>query len=594
MQRMKMKLSIAGGIMAAFTTILAVSSMAAGQEVEKKEAVGGLAFVDEVQVTVVNIAVFVRDRQDRPVTGLKKEDFRLVQDGLARPLTHFAAYTEDVITRIMGEREALAASPTPPIGDGRAAEAASRQGDIAADLVQPVYIVLYVDNENIRPFDRNRVLAQVRRFVREVMQPHVQVMVVSVQRSAKIVQPFTNDPRAVQDALRSMTQLYGARVDHDRQRGRIIHDLHAVMSDTSSGGLRNDQVAARDLEDKIRVYAEEIAMELGYSINSLREVLTTLAGLPGRKVLVHVSSGLPAVPARDLINWYGDLYQNTSTLPMLSRFNRRHLFETVASTANAQGVTFYTIDASGLAGDAAASAEYSRPVDPMTSSIHVINLQEPLLYLAERTGGRAIVDSNDVSSLLEEMREDLFTYYSLGYTLSSSGADIVHRIEVELPGHPEYKLVYRRTLVEKSLETQVQDRVVSGLMLALDDNPMALEVTAGEQKPASSDRWILPIEVALPIESIALLPEAGEYVGRVVLFVANRDTKGRQSDVQRRQFEIRMPPEDYERRRGERYVAAFDLLLNAGEHRVVVGVLDSITRQTSFQTLTRSVPGSTK
>ncbi len=593
MQRMKMKLRMAGGITAAITAILAFSLTAAGQEVDREQVAGGLAFVDEVQVTVVNIAVFVRDRQDRPVTGLTKEDFRLVQDGRARPLTHFAAYTEEVITRIMGEREALAASPTPPIGDGRAAESASRQGDIAADLVQPVYIVLYVDNENIRPFDRNRVLAQVRRFVREVMQPHVQVMVVSVQRSVKIVQPFTNDPRAVQDALRSMTRLYGARVDHDRQRGRIIHDMQAVMSDASSGGLRNDQVAARDLEDKIRVYAEEIAMELGYAINSLREVLTTLAGLPGRKVLVHVSSGLPAVPARDLINWYGDLYQNRSTLPMLSRFNRRHLFEAVASTANAQGVTFYTIDASGLAGDAAASAEYSRPVDPMTSSIHVINLQEPLLYLAERTGGRAIVDSNDVSSLLEEMREDLFTYYSLGYTLSSSGTDTVHRIEVELPGHPEYSLVYRRTLVEKSLETQVQDRVVSGLMLALDDNPMALEVTAGEQKPASSDRWILPIEVSLPIESIALLPEAGEYVGRVVLFVANRDTEGKQSDVQRRRFEIRMPPQDYETRSGERYVAAFDLLLNAGKHRVVVGVLDPITRQTSFQTLTRSVPRST-
>jgi hypothetical protein len=130
-------------------------------------------------------------------------------------------------------------------------------------------------------------------------------------------------------------------------------------------------------------------------------------------------------------------------------------------------------------------------------------------------------------------------------------------------------------------------------MLNLENNPMAIEVTAGEQKPASSDRWILPIEVSLPIESIALLPEAGEYVGRVVLFVANRDTKGKQSDVQRRQFEIRMPPQDYETRRGEKYVAAFDLLLNAGEHRVVVGVLDPVTRQTSFQTLTRSVPGAT-
>jgi len=196
------------------------------------------------------------------------------------------------------------------------------------------------------------------------------------------------------------------------------------------------------------------------------------------------------VPARDLFNWYGDIYQNTSTLPMLARFNRRYVYQSVAKSANAQGVTFYTIDASGLGGTSSSSAEYSRPVDPMTASIHLINYQEPLLYLAEKTGGRAIVNSNDVTELLEELRDDLFTYYSLGYTLSASGSDTVHRIEVKLPGHPEYDLVYRRTLVEKSLETQVQDRVVSGLMLDLDDNPMAVEITAGEPKPASNDRWI--------------------------------------------------------------------------------------------------------
>jgi len=216
-----------------------------------------------------------------------------------------------------------------------------------------------------------------------------------------------------------------------------------------------------------------------------------------------------------------------------------------------------------------------------------------LIFLAEKTGGRAIVDSNDATRLLEEMRNDIFTYYSLGYTLSSSGSDTVHRIEVELPGHPEYDLVYRRTLVEKSLETQVQDRVVSGLMLALDENPMKLELTAGVPKPATGDRWILPIEVAFPLESIALLPEAGEYVGRVVLFVANRDLKGRQSDVQRQQFEIHMPSNDYETRRGERYVAAFDLLLDAGDHKMVVGVLDPITRQSSFVSLRQVVAAGT-
>ena len=165
----------------------------------------------------------------------------------------------------------------------------------------------------------------------------------------------------------------------------------------------------------------------------------------------------------------------------------------------------------------------------------------------------------------------------------------MHRIEVELSGHPEYELVYRRTLVERSLETQVQDTVVSGLMLALDDNPMRLELEAGRASPATEDRWILPIEISLPIDAVAMLPEGDEVVGRVVVFVANRDTEGRQSDVQRRQFEIRMPAEAYDERRGDRYVAEFDLLLNAGDHRIVVGVLDPVTRQPSFVSLSRRV-----
>lgn len=569
--------------------ILAVGGTAAAQEVEEQETVGGLAFVDEVEVTVVNIDVFVRDRTGKPVTGLSEEDFRLSQDGTPRELSHFAAYTQEVISEIMAlqQRKDMAALlPVPTDDEDDSGPVDERER--LAELIRPVYIVLYVDNENIRPFDRNRVLTQVRQFVSEVMQPHVEVMVISMQRSPKIVQNFTDDPKAVKDALRSLTQIYGARVDQDRDRGRIINDMQGFLEEVPKEGARADLSKAAYIQDRIRAYADEMAIELGYSINALRETLTTLAGLPGRRVLVHISSGLPAIPARDLIYWYGDIFQKTSSLPMQARFNRRQLYESLVSSANAQGVSFYTIDASGLSAGAT-SAEYARPIDPMVASIHQINYQEPLMIMAEKTGGRSIVDSNDVTSLLEEMRDDLFTYYSLGYTLSSSGGDAVHRIEVELPAHPEYDLVYRRTLVEKSLETQVQDRVVSGLMLALDENPMSIEVSCEGATPASNDRWILPVEVAFPIESIAMLPEAGEYVGRVVLFVANRDTSGKQSDVQRRQFEIRMPSEDYATRRGELYVAELDLLLGAGDHRVVVGVLDPVTRQSSFASLRKLI-----
>ncbi|RXL69170.1 hypothetical protein EO238_32825, partial [Citrobacter sp. AAK_AS5] len=39
--------------------------------------IGGLSFLDEVEVTVVNVDVFVRDRAGRPVGGLTASDFRV-------------------------------------------------------------------------------------------------------------------------------------------------------------------------------------------------------------------------------------------------------------------------------------------------------------------------------------------------------------------------------------------------------------------------------------------------------------------------------------------------------------------------------------
>ncbi len=565
--------------------LLAVT--AGGQGLERRDVVGGLAFVDEVEVTVVNVDVFVRDQDNRVVTGLDRDDFRLLLDGSERPLSNFAAFTESLLAGL-------------PAADGQAAEAApspaAEAGPAAAPAVapQPVHVVLYVDNENLRPFDRNRVLPQVQRFLKTIMLPHVQVMVVSAERSVRVVQPFTNDPRQVEAALRDLRTIYGGRADDDTARGRLIREIQAVEDQQAGGRSSAGSRDALMVEDRIRSYAEEQSFELDYTAAAVREITTTLAGLPGRKVLVHVSSGLPMVPARDLAMWWGDIFQQKSVLPMLSRFNRSAVYEALAATANAQGVAFYTIDATGLGGAPGTSTEYSRPLDPMVSSIHAINYQEPLQYLAETTGGRAILDANDVTRGLEELREDLFTYYSLGYSLSAGGADTVHRLEVQLPQHPGHRLVYRRAFVERSVESRVQDAVVSGLVLDLEDNPMGLELTAGAPRPAAAERWVLPLELRFPISSVALLPEGEDYVGRVAVFLANRNLAGRQSDVQRREFEIRMPAADYESRRHERYTATFDLLMEKGSHRVVAGLLDPVTRQASYARLVGDVPGGSK
>ena len=78
-------------------------------------------------------------------------------------------------------------------------------------------------------------------------------------------------------------------------------------------------------------------------------------------------------------------------------------------------------------------------------------------------------------------------------------------------------------------------------------------------------------------------------MGRVVVFVAVRDEKGRQSDMQRREHEIRIPQDDLESHHSDRYVIELPLLMRSGSVRIVVGVMDRLTRQTSYSTIHRTV-----
>jgi hypothetical protein len=99
------------------TVILAPAGAPAQEPVtteDRPEVVGGLAFIDEVELTVVSIDVFVTDKKGSAITDLEADDFVVFQDGRQRQLSHFALYTEEVISRIVQSAEdELSAMPLP-------------------------------------------------------------------------------------------------------------------------------------------------------------------------------------------------------------------------------------------------------------------------------------------------------------------------------------------------------------------------------------------------------------------------------------------------------------------------------------------------
>ena len=331
-------------------------------------------------------------------------------------------------------------------------------------------------------------------------------------------------------------------------------------------------------------FAEEETNSVQFTVGALRDTVTMLSGLTGKKIIVYASNGLPMVAGLDLFYAYASAYQQSSAVTESSRYNLNRQYNSLISNANAQDISFYTFGVGGLENPSLAGSELGMDQDHMSASIGMQNYLDPLRLMASSTGGSAIVNTNDFTAGLGKVAQDFFTYYSLGYSLQQSGLDKVHRIKVEIPDHSEYRVRYRQRFVEKSLESRIQDRVVTGLMFPLDDNPMQVMVEIGDQGPAGGSRWMVPFSLSFPIRKVALLPMGEDYVGNVTMFIAARNMKGDRSDVVRQTHEIRIAAAEYESAQRERFTITANLLMETGSHNVAVGILDPVTRASSSTT----------
>ena len=569
-------------------TLPAVSGVADEEEQEGLRRVGGLTFVDEIALTIANLVVYVTDKKGRAVTTLTKDDFEIFQDGNPKQISNFKLFTSEVVRSELGVTTGPDIPEATPIPD-----ATSAAGP------QPVYLVLYVDNQNLDPLDRNRVLSQTRDFLRTSLHPPAQMMVVAYQRSFEVLQEFTSDPSEVLKALRLVRTYTGGRTERDNSRQDIVDRIQRLKSEQRAGsGSGRGGSSSREwneIYNLIDNYAKESVNDLQFTLDSLRQIISSLTGLPGKKGVIYVSNGLPMIPGVELFYEASKSMNDSTILSRMYEYDRTRIYRQLAAAANAQDVTLYTIDASGLSLHGMGSAEYTTASDPMMSSIGRNNYTDSLRFLSDETGGIAIFNTNDVGSGLELVTQDMFTYYSIGYPLQASGQDKVHRVKVKLRDNPafsDYDLRFRPRFVEKSLETKVQERVVSSLVFEIDENPMGLNVEAGTPAAAANDRWLLPTHLSFPLTNVALLPEGDDFVARIVLFIAARDTDGKRSDLVRQMHEIRVPAASYEAAQSKDFGIDTQLLMESGRYKISIALLDPLTRQVSYRTISTAVhPG---
>ncbi|MFL6194133.1 MAG: VWA domain-containing protein [Thermoanaerobaculia bacterium] len=569
---------------------------------------GAASFGEAVDVNVVNVDVYVTGKDGQRVTGLGKNDFELLEDGKPVAVTNFEVMTPEAA------REAGSA----PASSGPPAAAAP---EAAWNLV------LFFDNSNIVAAHRNQAVKQLRDFVERELGPADRVMLVSFDQGLRVRLPFTTDRARLASALEELKTAPSRGPEADRDRRQAFD---AMMSIQQVALMDPSEVPCpQNIVTPAMGYADNRRQEVRRTISALMVLVNSLSGVPGRKALLHVSDGLPINPGEELFQFLVELcggggvvagigasalpgasagaraegkdpdanqvfdareigpraYQAASQGPLdAQKYSVAKELQALASHANAQRVTLYALQA-GSAAPTAADASMG-PQDRMfqfasIGSVLRANQRESLQLLADETGGKAILDTNNFLPDLGRMRQDALSYYSLAYSPSHNGDGREHAIKVKVR-RPGLKLRYRQSYRDKPAVERLVDRTYAALLYGFEDNPLGITVEIGEQSPGPSGLWTVPVRLRIPLFKLAVLNRDETYEGSLRLLVATRTPDGGTSPIKQVPVPIKIPRKEVLHAMGEFYLYTLTLNLPAGEQRLAVAVRDELAAVTTY------------
>ena len=512
---------------------------------------------EELSVEVINVEVHVTDRKGRPVRGLGREAFRLLEDG--RPVEI------DYFTEIDEAAPPPATSSESPSADDRPAAAAVPAGREVRNLV------IYLDDPNVGTAGRRRVLSALKQAIVSGGDGADRLMLVVHDEGLHVVQPFTEDRQAVLDAIDGVAgRVTGIWKTLDRRDVfRAIQTIYKKYEASLCGDPC--ECGWREMEATVRDYAGLVATQVAATADGLSQMISALSGVEGRNLLLYVSDGVQQRPGLDLFHYVAQVcpeFELELTRNYIDR-DQAPLINRLTSHANANGVTFYTLEGAGLETNADVS-EVSLKFSP-SALIHQVataNRQSPLFALADDTGGLAALNTNTFDAALQAMAADLGSCYSLGFTSRHRGDGRLHRLEVEVEGRG-LRVRHRDYYRDKELETRLAERVWSALLLDTGSNPLGAEIEIGEPRlHGEQGCCTVPVEILLPLDRIAL---GDSGIGRFYVVLAGRASRGRFLPIKGR--EVVLEAQSGEDRQSSRTLVV-EVDLAPGPHELAVGLLD--------------------
>jgi VWFA-related protein len=537
-----------------FSSLVAVGLLAlCARPLAAQEPVRDDSFSDEIKVNVVNLDVFVSDRQGKPLEGLQAGDFTVTEDGKPVKITNF--YTE--------KRQ------PPAAGDAKAAE--ERPQD------QRLRLVVFVDDVNTEPATKGKILDRISPFLRRELLPGDEVMLVRYAQKLDIRRAFTSDIGQIEADVAALQGQSSDMRKYEESLDQAYNDIIDAIYTSGDFSL---------VEERVRAWAEQESAVVRGTLSGLDGVVGWLAGVPGRKAILYVSDGLPLMPGDDIFQW-AVAYSGYKAGSRISGINALGMdlskrFREVTAHASRNRITIYPIEAYG-----------SRTVrGTQLQEYLVANRQNGLRFLAQDTGGRPMLNAGDPLTALHLMGEDFATYYSLGFTPDRPGDEVEHKIEVKVKTRGA-QVRHRQWYRDKTMGEAVAERTLAVMRFGPEDNPLgaSLEIQPARQQNGAT---LVPVRVKVPISKLYLQARDKSRTGRLRLYLVASSGGSTTPVKETKVVTVELPEAEAAAGSTREYVHEVGIPLQEGSWSIGVAVRDELATTTSYLRKDFTVPGAEK
>ena len=385
----------------------------------------------KVNSRLVQVSVIVR-HHGAPVTGLTKDDFTILDQNRPQQIADFSEQSYDPAAQ---PHSSSAADPAKTIF--------SNHFDPESGVPNSVTIIL-LDALNTPRQEMANARAAVADFLQQI-KPNERVALYGLSTNLYVIHNFTSDASSLLAALR-------------RSKNAIAYKPSASeINDIDSG---NDNIDAFMLAAEQHAADMQTVNRAEMTANVMASIANSLVNIPGRKNLVWVSGSFPfqigtGTSADDpqpnsAVASLGGSTANHSNAPGPDNSVQYRTFlkeiEAAAEAVNNANLAIYPVDARGRMGSSNTSADVRsampRPGSSAartrrpTATTQVTPPREnfdTMDELADRTGGRAFYNTNDIEHSVRQAVDDARDSYVIDYYPSDTQWDgTFHTIKVEV------------------------------------------------------------------------------------------------------------------------------------------------------------------